>query len=486
MKQNYLWSWLKRTLCVVLILILAGQCFPMAACAAQQDVWSQDQILRLFSDNGAVRYDDTGFLMTPDELAILVSETLRENGYVYEIVYDNIDSSRQLQKYTLMWSEGWNNNGSFLPYYLQMEMDQKAHTIRSLRIHVKHTDRDQEQLADTMDSFALIFERIHGNMTEADRESFVTSRNLTKTASGYSAEGVMDALYYKLSFEKEYAVLTIAPGTHTEISPVTEYYSGSYTLYGEDGYLIRTGKLTQSAQGSITLDVELINQSKNPLLFSMRYLRIGGYDLAPSIYAQVSPGNTKTEQLYIDETLLSLLGEEKLYAVGLFFTVTDQKTGEVLFDYGDHVPLGMDIHGDAMEYSANLFKNDRFALSVVGSAPTASGSTPQIFLKLENGVYGDVILESEGNCVIGNQEYDFFASGRVSGYSSGLAVATAMIDPLDKTQTLEFDLQISSYNYNPMVAGRVTVRLDREGNILNVTSKMRETAQYAGIVEKEY
>ena len=185
-------------------------------------------------------------------------------------------------------------------------------------------------------------------------------------------------------------------------------------------------------------------------------------------------------------TLLSLLGEEKLYAVGLFFTVTDQKTGEVLFDYGDHVPLGMDIHGDAMEYSANLFKNDRFALSVVGSAPTASGSTPQIFLKLENGVYGDVILESEGNCVIGNQEYDFFASGRVSGYSSGLAVATAMIDPLDKTQTLEFDLQISSYNYNPMVAGRVTVRLDREGNILNVTSKMGETAQYAGIVEKEY
>ena len=487
MKRNQMMTWIQRALCILLTLLLTCSISPTTASAAQIGSWSQAQILDYFSDNGTIRYDDTGFLMTPDELAVLVAETLRENGYVYQVVYDDEDSTATKKEYTLMWSEGWDNDGTFLPYYLFMTADAKTGRVLSLQMAIKNASWPKEYLPDAMDSFALIYERIHGNMTKSMRANFVNPRNLSESTTGYRAEGEMDGLYYKLTFLSDRTVMDVMPSTYANIPPIAQYYSDPYTLYEADGFRIQTGKVTQDRHGTITLDVDLINESKNPLRFQMNHAQISGYDVSLSIYDEVSPGNTKTAQLYIDELLLAALGEEILDAIRLVFTVTDLKTGEVLYDYGNYVPLGIDIYGQIQKYQANLFQNDDVTLSVIGSARNDSGSTPQIFLILENGLYpNDIILESEGNCIIGKQEYDLFVHGRASGFGSGLIVLQPVVYDLDQTATLEFDLQISSHNYNPMVAGKVTIKMDQEGNILKVTSKMRETAQYEHICEKEY
>ena len=145
---------------------------------------------------------------------------------------------------------------------------------------------------------ADIYSILNGNMTDEKRQQFITDRNITKKSYGYSAEGVFDELYYKIQFSEDKLFMTIKPAANAELPPTAEYYNGSDILHSDEAFTIRTGELAVNDQGDITLEVEMINKSKHPLLFDSDYVQIGGYDISSVIYAEVAPGNTRTEYIY--------------------------------------------------------------------------------------------------------------------------------------------------------------------------------------------
>ena len=182
------------------------------------------------------------------------------------------------------------------------------------------------------------------------------------------------------------------------------------------------------------------------------------------------------QSIYIDSAMLVAADAGPAYDIGLFFKVTDKETREILFNYGGYIGLGLliDTNEHIYPYRGKLFQNDKFTLSVVGSSLNARNGRPQIYLTLDNGIYEHIRLTSDGACVVGKQEYDLFGNGYATEYSDGVLTVEPMDYKHGKTETLVFELQITDINYNDLVCGRVTVKLDKNGKILNVTSKMKE------------
>jgi len=482
MKRNHILRSVKGVFCSLLVLLLTAECFAIPTQAALR---SEEDIIALFSGRENAHYNDTQFRLYHEEMALLVANVLTEHEYNVDVIYDDEDSTATEKEYILMCTEVQSKTTDFLALGIDMKVNKKGEVLK-LELYLLPSRWEEDQLNRVLPVMAAVYDELHGSMTDEKRRSFVSDLNLAPAGSGYRAVGAFDGLYYEFSISEEKVSLVAEPRSGANLQPQAEYYSEGYELHGAKGYTIRTGRLSRNMQGDYLLDVQLVNESKNPLLFHMTHIQADGYFVGTSIYTQVSPGNTKTEQIHIDAGLLASVGMERLNEVGLYFCVTDQKTGEIIFDYRDVVPLGVDIRANGHNYNTTLFQNKEFRLAVTGSGRISENGTPEVYLLLENGVYGDVLLETEGNCVVGKQEYDVYALGRVSGYSEGLALVRPMIQDLDKNTTVEFDLQISSCNYNTLVAGKVTVTLDSEGKIVRASARMKETAQYEAILEKEY
>lgn len=482
MKEKRTCSVLKRMICILLLILFTANSFVLTARAAG---WTRKEILGFFPVERDANYNDTGFLLEHKEIAMLVGNTLADHGYNVDVIYDDEDSTAARKEYILMCTEEQSKTPDFLPMGVNMNVGSKG-DVRDVNVFLLTSQWSEKQISRVVPALTAVYEALHGNMTDEMRRNLVIDNRLIQKESGYTAYGNFDGLYYELSFYEEEVSLTMAIQPGRNSTPFAVYYDGPYTLYGAEGYTIRAHGLSMSEQGDLFLEVDLINESKNPLRFHMTHILAGGYDIGTTIFTEVAPGNTKTERIAVDLSLLACAGVGELHDVGLHFRVTDRKTNEILFDYRDFVPVGMVVQADYHKYDATLFRNDKFELSVIGSRKNVPGDTPEIYLMLDNGVYGDVLVETEGNCVVGKQEYNLYALGRTSGYSEGLAVVRPQVSELGKNTKVEFDLQLSSYNYNPMVAGRVTITLDAEGNILKATANMKETAQYKNILEKEY
>lgn len=475
MKRTGLILFSRRVAALLLTVLLSTGCLLIPSSAAETNFWSPDKIVDLFSDNDPRYYNEKQFLMKSEEMAQWVAEKLVGDDGEGTLIYDNTKSTATNQKYLLMRDDALGKDGVFLKVGINMEVNKKDDVL-SVSLGLIPTDWEDDQLATVVASMADIYSILNGNMTDEKRQQFITDRNITKKSYGYSAEGVFDELYYKIQFSEDKLFMTIKPVAYADLPPIAEYYNGSAILYSEGAFTIRTGELTVRDDGDITLEVDLINKSKHSLLFDSDFARIGGYDISLPIFSEVAPGNTRTVRISIDSAMLVAVGAEPAYDIGLYFNVTDQETREVLYSYGNYISLGMPIRANdhIYPYSGTLFKNDKYTVSVVGSSLNELNGRPQIYLTLDNGTYEYIRLTSEGTCVVGKQEYDMFVNGYATEYSDGVLTVQPMDYKHEKTDTLVFDLQIADINYNDMVSGRVTVKLDKNGKILNITSKMEE------------
>lgn len=471
-----------KALSCLLVLVLTVSSLPLQARA---DVLKDKDILKVFSDTGKARYNETGFLMTAEEMALMAANILADQGIGVSVLHDDTKSTASNQKYILMYQDEKGKDNALVGVSISMDVNKKGEVLGAA-FSMNPAKWNASQLKAVLPAWLAIYEALHGSMTDDMRQDFLCEDNLLKTDAGYRTIGSFDGLYYECKFTDSMYSFIIKPIQYSDYSAAGDFKE-NYEICSGKGYAIHTGKLTRHGVGDFTVEVELSNKSKNPLLFDLRSAYMCGHHMSLPLYAEVAPGHTKVEKLRIDTNLLAAIGVDSLYDVVLNFRITDTKTREVLFnDMGYfHIDLPFQAENTFHRKDVFLFENGDLYFAIVGSGLNNSGA-PQLYLQLHNDLGEEVMLRAKGNCLVGKREYDLFATGNALKYGMGMMTVQPAIYDLKGNTTVEFDIALCSYNYNDMILCSIRVTFDETGKIVDFKSRAEESFNYKNIVDQEY
>lgn len=470
----------KRTLCFLLMLVLTAGCLPLSAHAA---VLSGDKILDALDFSDTRIYDETCFHNSAEELVLLIADALEGIGDNRDIIYDDVLSTKETEKYILM-------GGSGRPaMYVHCSMT-SSRKVWLVKIGTKHEDMNDSQFADALYALAVAYGALNGNMNGRDWEIFATEQNLARVEeadNAYVLNGIFYGLYYRIAVDDLDMNMLVSPEGNVNSMSVAKVFPEGKAFLTEKDFTITADAIRQDNYGNITVDITLKNTGRKALNFHLDHSSV--YDVSSNltVYATVSPGKERRTSLYLSAAFLAGSELDYLDDLRLVFVVTDAASGDSVYAGATFLPLGIPLGLDYQKYNRKLFENEDFTLNVIGSYRDSETDTPKILLRMTNNVYGEVRLESESSiCTIGNAEFDMYTNLMVGRYSDGVVVLSPMNYDHEGKATLSFDLQISTRNYNPLVSGAVTVTLDQNGKITGVTTKMKELPGYDKTLDAEY
>lgn len=483
---------------LLLALILMSQLLPFSA-SAEYDydydfhVSEAKQIAGLFSDLEPAKeqlsacYDEDKFLMKSRDMALLIARHLGEDDWGYQVIYDDSKSTATEQKYMLMRNDATGKNDALMTVGIHMSVNRKDEVL-GVAISVDPTSWEDAQLKTVIRAMADIYCILNTSMTPEQRQQLITARNVAVSDDGYKAYGFLNGLYYEFTFSSQMVSAIIRPMAYEDanLASVLYHFTPKTISYDDkDVYAIRTTDLFVTPQGDICLDLELVNNSNHPLLFDLIRALAGDYSLPLSVYTVVGAGNTKKVQLSLNSAILMAAGLESFDSIRVDFTITDQETQEHYhLEYG-WIEFDMFLHTEDNHYASNikLFENDDFTLTLIGSALTKEDGRPHMVLHLDHIVYFPMRVLSEGNCVVGKQEYDLYANHRVTKVTKGFTPVSPFLHSWNKTGTLEFYLNICN-DYSKLVSGPITVKMDASGKVLSASAKMKEVDNYDDLFPK--
>lgn len=251
----------------------------------------------------------------------------------------------------------------------------------------------------------------------------------------------------------------------------TGFQSGK-VLFREKDFIITAKEMQkQKNSGDIELKLTVKNTGKETLRFQDAYGEIEHCSMSLPAFASIQPGNQATIQMHIDMLAVAAAGFKRIEALDVTFAVYNESTRKMQYeDCTMTIPLGVSVDLEYNPYEVCLYEEDSFNLYLLGAAQPNPHAAPRLIFRLENDLDGPLVVRDQFAFSANKMQYDFYVDDTATAYKSSVFTAMALGNFFDdltgKTASLQFQLQICTGNWNPLVDILVKLDINRDSEIL--------------------
>ena len=252
----------------------------------------------------------------------------------------------------------------------------------------------------------------------------------------------------------------------------TTVFQSGKVLVREKDFTITAREMTQQKNtGDIDLKLMVKNTGKETLRFQDAFGEICGYSVSLHAYESIQPGNQATIQMHIDMLAMAAAGIDRVEKMDVTFDVYNEKTRTMQCeDCTMTIPLGVSVDVKYNPYQVCLYEEDAFKLYLLGAAQPNPHAAPRLIFRLENNLDGPVKVRDQFAFSVNKMQYDFYVDSTATAYRDSVFTAMALDNFFDdlrgNTASLQFQLQICTGNWNPLVDILVKLDLNRNSKIL--------------------
>lgn len=249
------------------------------------------------------------------------------------------------------------------------------------------------------------------------------------------------------------------------------FRSGKVLFREKDFTITAREMIKQKNSGNIELKLTIKNTGKETLRFQDAYGEIEHCSMSLPAFESIQPGNQATIQMYIDMLAMAAAGFKQIEALDVTFNVYNEQTRKMQYeDCTMTIPLGVSADLEYNPYKVCLYEEDSFKLYLLGAAQPNPNAAPRLIFRLENDLDGPVMVRDQFAFSANKMQYDFYVDDTATAYKSAVFTAHALENFFDdltgNTASLQFQLQICTGNWNPLVDILVKLDINRDSEIL--------------------
>ena len=261
-------------------------------------------------------------------------------------------------------------------------------------------------------------------------------------------------------------------------------FKAGKVLFREKDFTITAREMTkQKNSGNIELKLTVKNTGKETLRFQDAYGEIEHCSMSLPAFESIQPGNQATIQMYIDMLAMAAAGFKRIEELDVTFAVYNEDTRKMQYeDCTMTIPLGVTVDLEYNPYNVCLYEEDSFNLYLLGAAQPNPNAAPRLIFRLENDLDGPLVVRDQFAFSANKMQYDFYVDDTATAYKSCVFSAHALENFYDdlkgNTASLQFQLQICTGNWNPLVDILVKLDINRDSEILRCTPTAVKSKAY--------